>query len=936
MNDSCDLLSQWLERFHSGDRDFAAFCASHPEQRQELERLWQRLIESGEVDPGLEPKPSESLASLHSISSGSQAPCFDEETGLPEEDSAFGHYRILRELGRGAQGTVFLAEDQRFDRKVALKVQPLWRLHRSEHKKRFAREAELASRLQHPAICRVYERGLFAGTAFLAMEYVEGRSLAQRIAKQRQALAKGGSPQVLSLPELGKPRSQADSIRRLLEFFDSIAAALSAAHQAGLIHRDIKPGNIMVSPDARPVLLDFGLARAVEEEALTMTGDLIGTPAYMSPEQLMAQRIELDQRSDIYSLGATIFECLTLHRPFEAATRQELYQQILTSPAPDIRAFGKALPRDLAVVVATTLEKDRRRRYQSAADLAEDLRRIRIDSPIRVRPAGPLRKLVDWAKRNPVVATSAALIFVILSLALTVTLSMTFELLSARDSLGRATLGPQIEKANRQAEELLDLDSPGERHSPKRVTALRRWDEIYGRPLQKARPDIAARLSDLRAEAYEEDESSLARFRAEHPLQDEIRRLQQQLVGYDRGLVEARRELAERFLEVATARYRNQLAELEAKLAKARPWRMRTPAMQVTHDSLAQLLRQLDAFCGKKGMLQQIRRELQFVASRQQAQQSRAFRQSWAEAAARLKEDPRFGGLDLIPQFGLQPLGPDPDSALEEFAVLASGTPPTRDAGGHIQVKDDSAIVLVLVPGASYALGSRQPRPKKLEVMIKAVELAPFLISKYEMTRSQWQRIGGEEDPHGLTLEQLMNAAQPSPRHPIAAIEWAEARKQLRRHGLELPSVTQWEYAARGGTNERLPHGSGNRGPAPYNIRDRSFILNPRPQMKYDDGHALTAAVGSFLPNGFGLFDVVGNLSEWCRESSYPVPFDYFARDADDAYYHIPQGESFSVRGGSYTTQLRAAYLGARRQRSTGQELRDVGIRAIRQLERDS
>jgi tetratricopeptide (TPR) repeat protein/predicted Ser/Thr protein kinase len=308
-------------------------------------------------------------------------------------ERTLGHFRIVRTIGRGGQGEVFLADDTRLKRRVALKTVRGWE---KERIARFRREAEAASRLSHPGIATVYDVGEADGVHYIAMQYVEGQSLADALKEARED---GG--------EIANP----------VELIERLARALHVAHEAGLVHRDVKPGNIVVTEKGDPVLLDFGLVldETSDTRDLTLSGQMTGTPAYLAPEQIAAQRIPVDRRADVYALGVTLYECLTLHRPFEAPTREQLYHQILVTPAPDPRRHVRTIGRDLRAVLETALEKDRDRRYQTALDFAEDLRRLREFEPVRARPAGPVLKLRRWTRRNRALAASLAAVFVALA-----------------------------------------------------------------------------------------------------------------------------------------------------------------------------------------------------------------------------------------------------------------------------------------------------------------------------------------------------------------------------------------------------------------------------------------------------------------------------------------------------------------------------------------
>ena len=340
----------------------------------------------------------------------------DPESAPTDDDlGAFGPYALHSELGRGGQGTVYLAEDQRLGRKVALKVLTAAVAPVPEDRlRRFRREAEAASKLDHPNICAVHEAGEVDGVPYIAMRYVEGETLSHRIQQarlraEREERERGDDDGSTS------PNSRR-GIANVVGLIERTASALHQAHEQGLIHRDIKPGNIMVTPDGDPVLLDFGLARdeLADEHTLTHSGDLLGTPAYMSPEQLTAHRIPLDRRTDIYSLGATLYECLTLERPFTALTRAELYHQILHADPSAAGSLNRQIPRDLQVVIETAMEKDRNRRYQSALDFAEDLRRFRAFEPIRAKPIGKLLRTRRWCQRHPAFAVAISSLIVAL------------------------------------------------------------------------------------------------------------------------------------------------------------------------------------------------------------------------------------------------------------------------------------------------------------------------------------------------------------------------------------------------------------------------------------------------------------------------------------------------------------------------------------------
>jgi len=386
-----ELVAECLRRLpEEGEAAVEEVCRRFPDRAAEIRRHLERLCALGLLLPDGEPA---------------------------EGKRRVGPYEIVRELGRGGQGTVHLALDTRLSRPVALKLFDPGLAVSGELLSRFRREGEIASRLDHAGICPVYEAGLIDGVHFIAMRYVEGETLAARIARARaSARASAGGTQGR------RGSSTRRDVNSVLELVEQVARALHAAHERGLIHRDVKPGNIMITGDQQPVLLDFGLARDASDEqpTLTRSGTRMGTPAYMSPEQITGRRQAIDHRTDVYSLGATLYECLTLERPFRAATLEALYHQILTAEPRPVTRLNPQAGRDLRVVIETAMHKEPRGRYLSALAFAEDLRRVREVRPIQARPAGPLLRLGRFAQRNPLVALFSLALFLVLSAGLVV------------------------------------------------------------------------------------------------------------------------------------------------------------------------------------------------------------------------------------------------------------------------------------------------------------------------------------------------------------------------------------------------------------------------------------------------------------------------------------------------------------------------------------
>lgn len=379
--------------------------------------------------------------------------------GPPAEGAprSFGEYELVRELGRGGMGIVYLARQRRGDqqRLVALKLLRDRALGSPQARERLHREAAAAFRLDHPGICQVLDTGEVDDTPFLTMRYVPGATLAERIAAARTLGTR------LDLPRNQHDESHSStsattattgSRPAALALIEQVARALHTAHEAGLVHRDVKPGNIMVTPEGAPVLLDFGLVHdASSSRDLTAAGAPLGTPAYMSPEQIDSKGDHVDRTTDVYSLGATLYEALTLRAPFTGQTREALFHEILAGSTPDLRGLVPAASRDLRVVTATAMARDPKRRYATALAFAEDLRRVRLAQPILARPPGPLRRLQLWCRRNP----AAAALLLLLAVALAANVG------SALQAARRATEA-EVAKTEAQADFATARDAIGE------------------------------------------------------------------------------------------------------------------------------------------------------------------------------------------------------------------------------------------------------------------------------------------------------------------------------------------------------------------------------------------------------------------------------------------------------------------------------------------
>jgi serine/threonine protein kinase len=459
-----------LEAGHAPDRQ--EFLARYPAIAGSLAECLEALEFVNAVGPRLE----QPAAGLPGVSNRSRAEGIPESPpGLPASSSLpvdlgtpLGDFRLLREIGHGGMGVVYEAEQLSLGRRIALKVLPFALTLDPRQLQRFKNEARAAAHLHHSHIVPIYSVGCERGVHFYAMQYIDGQPLSAVINELRQLARIGKSSGARSAEREAQnpnqeapcaprsalcasladqptgpyvPRSEASRemaadapttprmagttlpstsgpvfFQTIARFGLQAAEALDHAHQLGVVHRDIKPANLLLDTSGHLWVTDFGLAQFQSDAALTVTGDLVGTLRYMSPEQALARRGLVDHRTDLYSLGATLYELLTLVPAFDGRDREELLRQITFDEPRPLRRLNRAIPVDLETIVLKAMAKRVEDRYATAQELAEDLRRFLDHKPIRARRPAPWERVVKWSRRHKAFVTSAAVLLFILLL----------------------------------------------------------------------------------------------------------------------------------------------------------------------------------------------------------------------------------------------------------------------------------------------------------------------------------------------------------------------------------------------------------------------------------------------------------------------------------------------------------------------------------------
>jgi eukaryotic-like serine/threonine-protein kinase len=400
---------------------------------------------------------------------------------LSTEPSAepLGDFRIVREIGRGGMGVVYEAVQLSLGRRVALKVLPFAAGMDAKQLQRFKTEAHAAAQLHHTNIVPVYAVGCERGTHFYAMQLIEGRPLDSLIRELRgdaeehtgnttvdfrlRSTAPGTAPEPGVSRTVSATTRHRETYRTAARIALQVAEALDYAHEAGVVHRDIKPANLLLDPKGNVWVTDFGLAQVNAEANLTRTGDVFGTLRYMSPEQATGNRVLVDHRTDVYSLGATLYELLTLQPIFPGVDRQSLLFQILHDDPQPLRVHDRNVPAELETIVLKAASKLPHERYTTAGELAADLRRYLDDRPILARRPTLTDRVRKWLRRHPAYVGAGVLLLILTAIGLAVSTAVVggakhqVELALDREKVRAKEAEDRFELARRAVDEMIQV-----------------------------------------------------------------------------------------------------------------------------------------------------------------------------------------------------------------------------------------------------------------------------------------------------------------------------------------------------------------------------------------------------------------------------------------------------------------------------------------------
>ncbi len=937
------LFRHFMDRVDRGDRpDFEALCATESaevearlrsllRERQDISRLLGDGPASPPATIGTDADPAITLEPAEGeVDGGSSSTLFER---LAAHTAPQSRFRLKGQIGQGGMGAVLRAWDEDLRRHVALKVmlgkagaEATGDTPQIDPAKlgRFLEEAQVTGQLEHPGIVPVHELGLDAqGRVYFAMRLVKGETFADVLEKVKTG--EGGWSQTRALGVLLRA-----------------CEAVAFAHSKGVVHRDLKPENVMVGRFGEVYVMDWGLARVLgrkdtrdlrfreslpstfsqvstdaregtpgspADALVTQDGTVLGTPSYMPPEQAQGRVEEIGPPSDVYAMGAILYQLLAGQKPYlprgARLAPPRVAAMVAFGPPEPIAKLDPTAPPELVSICEKAMARDMAARYPTMLDLARDLRAFLENRVVSAYESGPIAELKKWVKRNRALAATGAAAF------LAALVLAGWALVERGTALSEKQRVLRLSDARTLADLRARLDGLWPAH-PDKIDAMETW-------LEEARALVE------RAGAHE---ATLAALRARgtplpHPRAAD-------LAGDESGI-----------------------ASLAARIERERPHQFADTTDSWWHDTLVSLASDLARFQADDRHGETIRSvedRLEFARTIQRRSIDDA-RAAWDEAIASIAsrgECPRYGGLVLKPQLGLVPIGRDPDSGLWEFWHVQTGERPQRNEQGRLVLREDMGLVFVLIPAGTFWMGAQATDPEGRNHDPQAQEnesnddgepvevaLDAFFLSKYEMTQGQWERCAGA-DPSYYDPGGQFGGRTTTLLHPVEQVSWEDCVDALARLGLMLPSEAQWEYGCRAGTDTPWWTGPDKLDlDEAGNLADRFCQEHGGPaswtyEEELNDGYVVHAPVGSYRANGFGLHDVVGNVWEWCRDRFGSYDLALTQGDGESALRDAPDRVN---RGGSFNYAAAHARSALRSYRTPDHRARNLGCRPARAVD---
>ncbi len=967
-------FADYLRRRETGEEiAFDAFLSEHAgleADLRKLERNWQRvrgimgrLVGTDSDEFARRSEPRLPPAEIHERLKGRRTP--------------FERYRIDGEIGRGGMGKVVDAWDSDLRRHVAMKVAlerektgPGDASERMRRLARFLEEAQITGQLDHPGIVPVHELGLDDdGKLYFTLKLVRGRDLR-------------------GIFELVRTGAEGWSQTRALGVLLRVCEAMAFAHERGVVHRDLKPSNIMVGRHGETYVMDWGLARVLGEEdtrdlrvventidvalavasdrfdashetpgspLLTVDGEVIGTPQYMPPEQAQGDLERIGPPSDVYSLGAILYELLAGKPPYLSgngrASPQAVWRRVIEGPPKPIGMLALKQPAELVAICEKAMARPIEERYADMSELAEDLRAYLEHRVVRAHRTGAFIELRKWIERNKVAAALLCTLGLVVAAAGYVSAG-----------LERARLRERLERLSRTYVEEADRSWPID---PESIPSMQRWLDDAS-DLVKELPALRGELAALCAQGIRYTDAEWKDLLEKSPLRAKIASEEYLLKASKVEIAKAKELLATgstpaeeeearqtvQIMESELPGAQRRLDELQRRFRRGRGWSFSTPELTSRYEVLAEVVANLEDLAREtSGAIARTDERLRHARELERRTIREPRSPSWDEVRSDVAADERFHGLELRPQIGLVPLRRHPESGWWEFWVEPSGERPVEDERGAWAMQAKTGIVLILLPGGKFVMGAQNTDPTRpnydsidhpVPAPEQEVDLGPFFLSKHEMTQAQWESLTGERPSTYRAGHDYSNAAPITQSHPVESVPLELAVERLSLWGLGIPTEAQWEYAARSGHDD--PYGgfvAFEDLPPETNIADRTFISQIQVQnyeAGREDGWVVHAPVDRMETNYWGFLGMFGNVSEWTRDlmgqtSGYATGAEPPVFLPGTGERRLADGTMQTYRGGNYQTTRLFVRVTARDLVEPKEVHSKIGIRPCRPLD---